>query len=130
MYGLDNTFDDMGAGSVYPTQGPSTGLLATAGSAQAISYATPLNAPAPAYTGNPVTGFAVFAALTIIIMFMAHKFGGEDGEFKSIRASFYNVLLIALVAVTGIPAIKIAFATIAKTGFPGTGAANSWVSVA
>ena len=131
MYGLDNTFDDMGGGSVYPTQGPSTGLLATAGSAQAISYANPVNAaPAGQYTGNPVTGFAVFVAMTIIIMFIAHRFGGEDGEFKSIRASFYNVILIALVAVTGIPAMKIAFSQLAKMGIPGAGPANTWVSAA
>jgi hypothetical protein len=130
MYGLDNTFQDIGGGAVYPTDGPSTGLLATAGSAYAVSEATPLNAQSGQYTGNPIAGFATFIALTIIIMFIAHKFGGEDGEFKSIRASFYNVLLIAFVAVTGIPAIKIGFSQLARMNLPLAAPANAWVSAA
>jgi hypothetical protein len=41
-------------------------------------------------------------------MWVAHRFG-EAGEFSNIKASAYNVLLISLVAVAGIPVWKFMF---------------------
>jgi hypothetical protein len=131
--GLDNTFEDIGSGSVYPTYGPSIGALATGNAYPAVSDAVPMVAgPAAAtgYTGNPVVGFAIFIVLVLLIMVVAHRFGGEEGEFRSIRGSFYNVLLIALVAATGIPAIKMAFSGLSSTGLPGAKEANGWVQAA
>jgi len=96
--------------NIYPTLGGETaGDLATGPLGLVRSRAETAQAPAPAGPApNVLTGLLVFAVLTAAIMWVAHRFG-EAGEFSNIKASAYNVLLISLVAVAGIPVWKFLF---------------------
>jgi len=69
---------------------------------------------------SPVMGLVVFAALLLLIGFIAHRFG-EAGAFSNIKTNAYNVIFISLVAVAGIPLWKFLFT---KVKVPGV---SSWV---
>jgi hypothetical protein len=131
MYGLDNTFSDIGAGAVYPTQGPSTAALATGDAYPAVSDAVPMIAgPAASsgYGGNPIVGFFTFIVFVILIMVIARKLGSEEG-YANIRGSLHDVLFIGLVAAAGIPAIKIGTRTLAQM-FSFLSPLNAWAQAA
>ena len=80
--------------------------------------------------GNLVVGMVVFVVLVAILMFVAHRFGGNDDDFSNIRASAYNVLIIGLIAAIGIPVIKIAAVKLADVGVPGADHMATWVLTA
>jgi hypothetical protein len=57
---------------------------------------------------SPAIGALVFIALIVGLGFAAQRFGTVD-EFKNIRVTPFNVLIISLAAVIGIPVWKYAF---------------------
>ena len=52
-----------------------------------------------------------FVGLLIVLMFVGHQLDGEE-QFKNIKVSFYNVILISLAAVVGLPLLKYLFAKV------------------
>lgn len=64
---------------------------------------------------NPLMGLAVFGALVVGVMLLAQHLG-EGEDFRNIRASAYNVLVISLVAVAGIPVWKFLFTRVKVPG--------------
>ena len=139
-YGLDPTFDEMTAGSVGPAGGPSVAALATGSNRRMVgnmgtsgSDTVGTGGGTGANTGpapNFFVGLIVFAVFLLVIMWVMHRFGPDDGEFKTIRASAYNVLLISLVAVVGIPVWKIAIISASQAGVPLMDHAAAWVQTA
>lgn len=135
---LDPTYNEMSAGSVTPGGGFSIAALATGSNKRGVTAAgsNSPGSPAPgagsnvAPAGSFVAGMIVFVVLVLVIMIIAHKWGGEDGDFKNIRASAYNVLFVALVAVTGIPVVKIALIKLSDWNVPGAASALQWAKAA
>jgi hypothetical protein len=97
---------------------PSAGVQ---GNSMASSSA-PSN-PAPVMVGNQpnilVAGL-VFVVLLLLLMFTAHKVGNES-DFKNIKVSAYNALVIGLAAVITIPVFKYLFTKIPVPGL------STWV---
>ena len=58
---------------------------------------------------NILIAGVVFAALLFVLMFAAERVGSEGSDFKNVKVSFYNVLVIALAAIVGIPIFKFLF---------------------
>lgn len=124
---LDPTYNQMTGGSVYPSSGASVALAATGTNRRGLTSsgsntsAVPINgstsgsAPMPA--GSFVGGLAVFVVLAIIVMVLAHRFG-DEGDFSNIKSTSYNILFIALVAIVGIPVVKVGVMWLAGTPIP------------
>lgn len=72
---------------------------------------------------NPVFGALVFIALIVLLSFAAKRFGSVE-EFRNIKASPYNVLIISMAAIIGMPVWKYVF-----TKFPLPGI-STWVASA
>lgn len=72
---------------------------------------------------NPVIGGVVFLALIVGLWFLA-KYVGTVDEFKNLRVSPYNVLIISMAAIVGMPVWKWVF-----TRFPVPGV-STWVAAA
>lgn len=132
MSGMINTFP---VGNVYPTANSGSGAsLGLKGGASGAFMGAPaltevqqeggMMAP-----GNPipnqhiVVSGLVFVGLLLALMFTAHNIGTES-EFKNIKVSAYNVLVIALAAAIGLPVIKF---LIGKIPVP---ALSAWVQAA
>jgi hypothetical protein len=49
-----------------------------------------------------------FVGLLLVLMFVGHQLDGEE-NFKNIRVSFYNVIVVSLAAIVGIPLMKYLF---------------------
>jgi len=103
--------------SVYPGMGiaPSLGLQSnpsynppstTGDSGDAKAATTPI-AP-PISTLGWISGGLVFAVLLVVLMFAAHKIGGEEAKFGNIKGSIYNVFIISLSAFVGLPLLRVA----------------------
>jgi hypothetical protein len=130
---LDPTRNEVTAGSVMPADGSSIAGASTGtnvarqvtqtGGAQASGG---MIMPA----GNLVIGMVVFVVLIVVLMFVVHKWGGESGDFSNIRASAYNVLVISLIAVVGIPVIKVGMWKLADLGLPGADHLATWALAA
>lgn len=58
------------------------------------------------FLGQPFTWFLVLIALLIGLKFIAQKFG-EGEDFKSIRVSMHNVIIISIAAIIGIGFFKV-----------------------
>jgi len=54
---------------------------------------------------SPLTGLLIFGALVAVVMYLAQRVG-EPEDFRNLRASAYNVLLISLIALAGLPVLK------------------------
>lgn len=52
-----------------------------------------------------------FVALLVVLMFVGHQIDGKD-NFKNVKVSFYNVILISLAAVVGLPLMKFLFSKV------------------
>ncbi len=136
MSGMINLFP---VGSLYPTTNSGTGAsLGLKMGASGAFMGTPAltevrnegGVPAaPQVAGNPIAAqhillsFALFFGLLLVLMFTAKRIGTED-EFKNIKVSAYNVLVISLAAVVGIPVIKF---LASKVPIPAVGA---WAAAA
>lgn len=135
---LDPTYNEVTPGAVTPGGGLSVAAMATGSNKRQVtlSGSNSPGAPAPgagsqvAPAGNFVVGLIVFVVLLLVVMFVAHRFGGDDSDFKNIKASAYNCLFIALVAVTGIPIIKIALFKLSDFGVPGADHLLQWAKAA
>lgn len=64
---------------------------------------------------SPLMGLVVFVLMIVALTYIFGRYGGE-GAFSNIKGSAYNVLLISLVAVAGIPVWKYAFTRIKVPG--------------
>ena len=115
--------------SIYPTfGGPTLGTessagtanpVVTSGSGSAKAARAPSEAQIAAYVGaqgSPLIWFGVMVILLLGLMFMAKRIGGEAREFASIKASFYNVLVISLAAIIGINFFKMVFTKVKVPG--------------
>jgi hypothetical protein len=60
------------------------------------------------FMGQPLSWFIVLVVMLIGLKFVAGKLGGDE-EFKSIRVSVHNVIIISLAAVIGIGFFKVVF---------------------
>jgi hypothetical protein len=115
-------------GNIYPGSGMSIGRMAngqaggTAEQVEMSAKAEPVQAAAASIGGqaNPLIGLLVFGGLTAGVMLAAHKVGEPRG-FKNIQASAYNILVVSLIAVVGIPVWKYLL-----TRFPVPGV-STWV---
>jgi hypothetical protein len=132
---LDPTYNEMTGGSVVPSFGRSVSAAAT-GSGNRMLTTSGSNSTAAAGgsgmvmpSGNFVIGFVVFVVMCAIIMLVA-KHVGDEGDFKNIKASAYNVLFVGLVAAVGIPVFKVLFYKMAQMGVPLADHAASWVLAA
>lgn len=57
---------------------------------------------------RPIYGLAVLAAMVVLLGLVARRFGTVE-EFRDIRLSVYNILIISLAAIVGINIWKIIF---------------------
>jgi hypothetical protein len=69
---------------------------------------------------SPAIGALVFIGLIVGLAFLARKIG-EETEFRNVRVSPFNVMIISLAAIIGVPVWKYAF-----TKFPIPGV-STWV---
>lgn len=69
---------------------------------------------------SPVVGALVFVSLIVALGFLAKRVGSVD-EFRNIRVSPFNVLIISLACIIGVPVWKFAL-----TKFPIPGV-STWV---
>lgn len=110
--------------NVYPTMGSESlgGLGTPNGGGPPAPSASPQVERALTIGGqaSPLTGLVVFGVLVAVIMFIAQRVGPTE-DFRNIRASAYNVLLISLIAVAGIPVWK---ALLTRFPVPGV---SAWV---
>jgi hypothetical protein len=135
---LDPTYNEITPGSVQPSGGLSVAAMATGSGKRLVtqSGSNSPGAPAPGAgtsvepAGNFVVGMIVFVVLLLIIMFIAHRFGGDEDDFKNIKGSAYNVLFVSLVAVTGIPIVKIVLYKLTDFGLPGAANLLQWAKAA
>lgn len=139
--GLDPSLNMITPGSVEPADGGSVALAATGSDARMASAhgggsgSSPVAVADASATGqniglgSPIMGFAIFAVLVALAMWGAHEIG-DDGDFANIRASFFNVWIITLVAAAGIPLLKVAAIKLADMGTPGADHLASWVLAA
>ena len=86
-----------------------------------VDSAAPATAgPAPAvgsgFLSKPFSWWIAFAVALVALMWGAQRFGSEGEDFKTIRLSFYNILVIALAAILGISLFKILFTKIQVPG--------------
>lgn len=132
MSGLINTIP---GGNVYPwlNSGSSTSLGDRAsamssfpGSPTKEDTAEAPGTPTPNTLGGApsllVAGLT-FVGLLVVLMFAGHALDGKE-NFKNIKVSFYNVILISLAAVVGLPLMKFLFAKVPIT------ALRNWVNAA
>ena len=135
--GLDPTYNELVGGSVAPATGGSVALLSTGSNKRAASSGDASSAPgsnatqtAPADSGSFVVGGLTFIVLLVLIMWLAHKFGGVEGNFSNIKGSFHDILFVALVAIAGIPLIKLGTGQLAAMNVPGASHLDTWAKAA
>lgn len=118
--------------NIYPSAvGNTIGQSGSASNQTAVSAGLPAKTQAAASAqdaalaiggqANPVIGGIVFLALIVGLWFLAKYIGTVD-EFKNIRVSPYNVLIISMAAIIGMPVWKWFF-----TRFPVPGV-STWVA--
>lgn len=134
----DAGFDWAAAGGAYPTMSDSVGMAAThpqtfsgaAFTGGALQGGSGDSHPsAQTAQGNPVTGAIIFIGFVFVLMLIVHHFGKGDESFKHIKPSIYDVVLITLAAMAGIPLFKTLVAALANV-FPPLGPVNTYVSAA
>lgn len=155
-YTLDPTYNELFAGSVYPTAGATVGLAATGVNQRFVSNGTDMysyggggggggvaassgyddGTDAQAGTasampaGSFVGGLIVFLIGVVLLMVIGRRFGAGDEDFRNIRSSAYNALWVGGVAVVAIPVIKVGVIWMADMGVPFMDHAATWVLAA
>jgi hypothetical protein len=129
---LDPTRNEMTPGSVYPADGGSVSAGSTGGNVSRAVTQTGggQSGGAQLPAGNLAAGLLVFVVLTALVMFVVHKWGGESKDFSNVRASAYNIFVISLIAVVGIPVIKVGAWKLADMGVPGFDHVATWALTA
>lgn len=74
--------------------------------------------------GKPITWWVVLVVLLVALMWIAQRFGSEAEDFKSVRLSIYNVVVIALAAAVGFGFFKMLFGR-----FQVPGLSDYWAAV-
>ena len=106
----------VGARDVYPTARGGTQASNTGNAAMVAQGATnEAGAMQPAATGRPAHWLVVIILLIFALRFVAPALG-EREDYKSIRVSAYNIILITISAVVGLTVFKVAAA---KVRIPG-----------
>lgn len=96
---------------------PATGVANATGGGESSEVAKAISIGGQA---SPVIGALVFIALIVGLSFLA-KHVGEETEFRNIRVSPFNILIVSLAAIIGVPVWKYAFT---KLPIPGV---STWV---
>lgn len=60
-------------------------------------------------TGRPLTWWFVLVILLVALMWTAQRFGSEAEQFKSVKLSLYNIIVISLAAMVGFGLFKAIF---------------------
>jgi len=126
MMGRNNASNDVPARSVYGGMGGSTlGIRSTALSSQSLdrdsagSASANLGATGGAvatgaattavvggpFLGRPFSWFFVLIALLIGLMYTAKRFGGGE-DFRNVKLSTYNIVVISMASIIGIGFFK------------------------
>lgn len=58
---------------------------------------------------RPLTWWLVLAILLVALMFFAQRFGSEKEDFRNLKLSAYNILVISLAAMVGFGVFKAIF---------------------
>ena len=135
--GLDPTINSLTAGSVEPTDGASIAAMATGAGNRMLTTGggnAPVvaAAPGPGTTfalGSPVLGFATVVVLIVLAWWAAHE-NGEESEFANLKATFFNVTMVTLIAIAGIPLVKVAFVSLENMGVPFADHLSAWAMAA
>lgn len=107
---LGVTIGQSGGANNQTAVGRVNGATSTSGADGEISQSVSVGGQA-----NPAIGALVFIALIVGLGFAAKRFGTVE-EFRNIRVSPFNVLIISLAAIIGIPVWKFAFTKIPVAG--------------
>lgn len=59
--------------------------------------------------GKPLVWWGVLVVLLVGLMFVAQRFGSEGEDFKSVKLSLYNIVVISLAAMIGFGFFKMLF---------------------
>jgi hypothetical protein len=59
--------------------------------------------------GRPLSWWFLLAVLLVALMWTAQRFGNLGEDFKSVRLSVYNIVVITLAAMVGFGAFKVIF---------------------
>lgn len=59
--------------------------------------------------GKPVSWWVVLVIATVGLMYGAQRFGSQGEEFKTVKLSVYNIIVITLAAMIGFGAFKVVF---------------------
>ena len=94
-------------GSPWDQSGSQSGVV-SAGGDVATTNANTDNMTRAGFLGQPFTWWFVLVAALIGLKFVAERLG-QGEEFRSIRVSIHNVLIISLAAVIGIAFLKVVF---------------------
>lgn len=95
--------------SPYDTNSVQAGAMdASGGTASTTAVATAGAVASKGFLGQPFTWWLLLLSLLIGLKFVAAKLGDGE-EFKSIRVSMHNVIIISLASVIGIGFMKVVF---------------------
>lgn len=78
---------------------------ASAGEVQAESTDMLMHAREVAAKGNPLVWWGVLALLFVGLWYGSQKLGGIE-DFKNIRLTFHNVIIVTLCVIIGLPIVK------------------------
>lgn len=99
--------------SLTPYDGDTTGMsnsaaINTDGSVDSPAVAPDGSPPVGGLVGQPLSWWFVLLALLVGTMYTAKKLGAGE-EFRNLKLSVYNVVVISLAAIVGIGFFKVAF---------------------
>jgi len=66
--------------------------------------------------GKPLSWWFVLLVLLVGLMWGAQRFGSEAEQFKNVRLSVYNIVVISLAAMIGFGAFKVIFGKVRVPG--------------
>src|SRR5262245_35136305 len=105
--GAASTLSPFDTGAMQNMSG-SAAVGANGGSAAASDVASAQAAASRGFLGQPLTWFFVLLALLISMRFVGKKLGDAE-DFKNIRVTVHNVIIISLAAIIGIGFFKVVF---------------------
>lgn len=68
------------------------------------------------FFGKPLSWWFVIVVLTVALMWTAQRYGSEGEQFKNVRLSVYNIVVISLAAMIGFGAFKVIFGKVRVPG--------------
>lgn len=111
--------NEVGARNVYPSAGGAT-TGTRAGAFTPYTSGSPGSEVAPnasgGFIGKPLSWWFIIVALTVALMWTAQRYGSEAEQFKNVRLSVYNIVVISLAAMIGFGAFKVIFGKVRVPG--------------